>query len=136
MIKGESGMRLRFIGQNGSMGLVFGKVYRLKIEPWNNGVQITAPRVCPYASDEAFWRNWAHPAEDIRGMMEARGAELRKIHIPHDAEAEVTSHVTRKNPSGSVQQCDRRDIHEPHEWQAEFGSYFDVYCPGNDGTTQ
>lgn len=42
-------------------------------------------------------------------------------------------HVTRTNPSGSVQQCDRRDVHEPHEWQSEFGAYFDVYCPGNDG---
>ena len=44
------------------------------------------------------------------------------------------SRVTRTNPNGSERQCDRRDIHDPHEWQADFGSYFNVYCPGNDGT--
>lgn len=44
------------------------------------------------------------------------------------------THVTPSNPSGSVQQCTRRDIHEGHEWQAGFGAYFNVYCPGNDGT--
>lgn len=43
-------------------------------------------------------------------------------------------HVTPSNPSGDVRQCDRRNLHEPHEYQAEFGSYFNVYCPGNDGT--
>jgi hypothetical protein len=43
------------------------------------------------------------------------------------------SHVTKNNPNGEVRQCDRRDIHFAHEWQAEFGAYFDVYCPGNDG---
>jgi hypothetical protein len=42
-------------------------------------------------------------------------------------------HVTKTNPNGAVSQCDRRDIHEPHEYQAEFGSYFNVYCPGNKG---
>lgn len=40
---------------------------------------------------------------------------------------------TPNNPSGTVRQCDRRDIHDPHDWQAEFGAYFDVHCPGNDG---
>ena len=44
------------------------------------------------------------------------------------------SHVTKANPNGEVRQCDRRDLHKPHEYQAEFGSYFFVYCPGNDGT--
>jgi hypothetical protein len=42
-------------------------------------------------------------------------------------------HKTKTNPSGSVQQCDQRHIHGPHEWQNEFGGYFNVYCPGNDG---
>jgi hypothetical protein len=42
-------------------------------------------------------------------------------------------HKTKTNPSGSVQQCDQRHIHAPHEWQNEFGGYFNVYCPGNDG---
>lgn len=39
--------------------------------------------------------------------------------------------MTRNNPSGSVQQCSQRELHDAHEWQAEFGAYFDVYCPGN-----
>lgn len=42
-------------------------------------------------------------------------------------------HVTERNPNGETRQCNRRDIHGPHEWQAEFGAYFDVYCPGNTG---
>jgi len=40
-------------------------------------------------------------------------------------------HVTETNPSGSVEQCDKRERHAPHEYQAEFGAYFNVYCPGN-----
>lgn len=43
-------------------------------------------------------------------------------------------HVTPSNPTGSIGQCDRRDMHEAHEYQAEFGAYFNVYCPGNEGT--
>lgn len=43
------------------------------------------------------------------------------------------AHVTERNPNGETRQCNRRDIHGPHEWQAEFGAYFDVYCPGNTG---
>lgn len=77
-------MRLRFIGLNGSMGLKFGQIYRLSVEPWNNGTMITAPVRCPYESDDAFWRNWAHPDEELRAVMEARGRELRKIHIQHE----------------------------------------------------
>lgn len=46
---------------------------------------------------------------------------------------ENREYVTANNPNGEVRQCDRRDLHEPHEWQAEFGGYFDVYCPGNQG---
>lgn len=45
-----------------------------------------------------------------------------------------TEHITKNNPNGSVIQCDRRDLHDPHEYQRDFGDYFDVYCPGNDGT--
>lgn len=45
----------------------------------------------------------------------------------------MNNHVTETNPNGEVRQCDMRHIHESHEYQAEFGSYFDVYCPGNDG---
>ncbi len=40
---------------------------------------------------------------------------------------------TPNNPTGSVQQCDRRDLHGPHDYQAEFGAYYDVHCPGNRG---
>lgn len=47
---------------------------------------------------------------------------------------EPEPHVTRTNPSGAVQQCARRDLHDAHEYQAEFGDWFNVYCPGNDGT--
>jgi len=45
-------------------------------------------------------------------------------------------HVTDTNPNGAVRQCDRRDLHEPHEYQAEFGAYFNVYCPGNEGSNR
>lgn len=48
--------------------------------------------------------------------------------------AEPESHVTKSNPSGAVRQCERRDLHEPHEYQPEIGAWFDVYCPGNDGS--
>lgn len=43
-------------------------------------------------------------------------------------------HVTDSNPNGEVRQCDRRDLHDSHEYQAEFGAYFNVYCPGNTGS--
>jgi hypothetical protein len=42
--------------------------------------------------------------------------------------------ITKTNPAGETRRCDRRDIHESHEWQADFGAYFNVWCPGNDGT--
>lgn len=41
---------------------------------------------------------------------------------------------TPNNPTGTVRQCDRRDIHSRHDYQADFGAYFDVHCPGNSGT--
>lgn len=75
-------MRLRFIGQDGSMGLKFGQIYRLTIEPWNNGVRITAPIVCPYDTEDGFWRNWVHPDVELRTVMESRGANLREKHLP------------------------------------------------------
>ena len=79
-------MRLRFIGLNGSMNLQFGTVYRVTVHPWKNGVRVTSPVICPYDSEKSFWRNWAHPDEDLRTIMEARGRELREIHIPHELE--------------------------------------------------
>lgn len=39
-------------------------------------------------------------------------------------------HKTRNNPNGSVRQCDRKEVHDPHEYQAQFGDYYDMYCPG------
>ena len=39
-------------------------------------------------------------------------------------------HITRNNPNGTVLQCDQAVVHDPHEHQANFGDYFDVYCPG------
>lgn len=47
---------------------------------------------------------------------------------------EPEDYKTKNNPNGEVRRCGGRHLHEPHEWQAEFGAYFDVYCPGNDGT--
>ena len=75
-------MRLRFIGKNGSMGLTFGRIYRLKIEPWKNGVRAVSGGIsCPYESDKAFWENWATPDTDIRDVMERNGRRLRDVHI-------------------------------------------------------
>lgn len=51
----------------------------------------------------------------------------------NENEAEET-HVTKTNPTGEVDQCYRRDLHKSHEYQRSFGDYFNVYCPGNDGT--
>lgn len=56
-------MRLRFIGTNGSMVLVHGKVYEVKITTklnyifvtWGNGT------VCPYDSPQSFAANWTKP---------------------------------------------------------------------------
>jgi hypothetical protein len=45
----------------------------------------------------------------------------------------MTDHRTKTNPSGEVRQCRDYVIHRPHEYQGEFGAYFNVFCPGNDG---
>jgi hypothetical protein len=55
-------MLLRFIGQNNSMGLKKGMVYRLTIKPWQeHGVLIEKPVTCPYSTQASFWRNWEIP---------------------------------------------------------------------------
>lgn len=41
-----------------------------------------------------------------------------------------TDRVTKTNPTGEVRQCERRGYHQPHEFQADFGAYFNAYCPG------
>ncbi len=54
-------MRLTFIGADGSLGFRTGQTYRLNVQAWGAGVRITAPTVCPYASQAAFWENWEIP---------------------------------------------------------------------------
>lgn len=53
-------MNLRFIGSDGSMGLKYGKVYKVKFRPGSR-IEITwfpFLKYCPYASLAAFCRNW------------------------------------------------------------------------------
>lgn len=107
-------MQLRFIGQNGSMGLKFGQLYRLSVQPWQNGVRIIQPIACPYASEQAFWQNWAHPREDLRALMEARGRALRELHFVREFE------------TAPEMQCPREEIHGSHNWTGD--PVF--WCPG------
>lgn len=99
-------MRLRFIGVSGSLGLQFGQIYRLSVEPWNNGILITAPVRCPYESDDAFWRNWVHPMVELRTVMEARGRDLREQHLPRrptnlsrETNSEVHNNLVTSGPT-------------------------------------
>lgn len=69
----------------------------------------------------------------VRELMNASNLEAFSISVPTIA---ATSHVTKTNPNGAVQRCPARHIHAEHEWQAEFGGYFNVYCPGNDGSRE
>ena len=59
-------MNARFIGENGSMGLITGKLYEItaiKGHRWpiwiriENALLIDSLR-CPYASFESFFKNW------------------------------------------------------------------------------
>lgn len=57
-------MKLRFIGKNGSMGLVHGEIYDVKI--MSNSIYIlaywsTCPHPCPYSSPQTFAANWENP---------------------------------------------------------------------------
>lgn len=84
----------------------------------------------------------------VTGHLESNrvGMEMGEMHIEAFSIDELkpstgalysrNDHVTKTNPTGSVQQCDKRHIHAAHEWQNEFGGYFNVYCPGNDGTRE
>jgi hypothetical protein len=76
---------------------------------------IPAPDPTPYLVDS--------PADEARRRLSPLGMEKRE-------------HVTAKNPNGEVRQCERKYLHGPHEWQAEFGAYFDVYCPGINTETR
>lgn len=52
-------MRCLFIGTDGSRGYKTGATYNLEVTQRLGGeVVVTRPNVVPYASWEAFWRNW------------------------------------------------------------------------------
>lgn len=56
-------MYLRYIGENGSLGLAYGQIYRVTVDTqqgrvivrWDSGY-------CPYTSLKAFMNNW----EDLK----------------------------------------------------------------------
>lgn len=61
-------MKLKFIGKNGSMGLIHGKVYNVDLfvngkyfcVRWRTSIWKPA-KVCPYGSVSKFAENWEHP---------------------------------------------------------------------------
>lgn len=57
-------MYLKFIGENGSMGLVHGRVYDVTIKNERGfimvHVEFCGPS-CPYSSPQSFAENWAKP---------------------------------------------------------------------------
>lgn len=113
-------MRLRFIGTNGSLGLVFGRVYRLEIHPWNDGIRISAPVNCPYVSEEAFWLNWALPDVDVRDVFEKIGRNLREEHVGEPVKQESVRQVS----------CSKIEIHGSHNWVYSEANSIVAWCPG------
>lgn len=62
-------MYLKFIGANGSMGLIHGRTYNVKIKTKNEYIWVIIPRFefrpfvfgtwrCPYSSPQSFAANW------------------------------------------------------------------------------
>lgn len=57
-------IRLRFIGENGSMGLRHGRIYIVGVHTSNNYIWVSwinpdgSAHSCPYASVAAFAANW------------------------------------------------------------------------------
>ena len=55
-------MKLRFIGKDGSLGSIHGKVYKVEITSWPNDENIWLitedKRLCPYGSLEMLAKNW------------------------------------------------------------------------------
>lgn len=52
-------MCLKFIGKNGSMGLVFGRVYDVKIVSDSRYIWVKwGNKQCPYSSPQALASNW------------------------------------------------------------------------------
>jgi hypothetical protein len=81
--------------------------------------------------------------KELIGGVNLEGFSIGPFRVPPAEEAarrlgplslKHREHITETNPNGEVRQCDRRDLHEPHEYQAEFGAYFNVFCPGNVGS--
>ena len=57
-------MYLKFIGKNGSMGLVHGCVYVVEITNENGFIMVYVKYggpSCPYSSPQSFAANWAKP---------------------------------------------------------------------------
>lgn len=78
-------MRLRFIGEDGSMGLRKGGVYAVRFEPRNApiGAPFTAIFLegvrCPYANDTVFWQNWAPPDDEADEIELAKREAIREM---------------------------------------------------------
>jgi hypothetical protein len=51
-------MRFEFIGTDGSLDFRTGRVYDLDTDIFGRYITIIYPVYCPYASLEAFLRNW------------------------------------------------------------------------------
>lgn len=61
-------MYLKFVGKDGSMGLTYGKVYKVKIESDSQYIWVYwgnkwSNKCCPYSSPQSFADNWKLKAE-------------------------------------------------------------------------
>lgn len=56
-------MYLKYIGENGSMDLINGKVYNVDVvlKDYYIWVQWGFCKVCPYSSPQTFAENWVKP---------------------------------------------------------------------------
>ncbi len=57
-------MYLKFTGENGSMGLVHGRVYDVTITNENGFIMVYVEFCgpsCPYSSPQSFAANWSKP---------------------------------------------------------------------------
>lgn len=59
-------MRLKFIGADGSMGLRYGKTYKVAFKNTDQYIVLTIKKeplgstiVCPYGSPQALAKNWS-----------------------------------------------------------------------------